>query len=89
MCEPGARHGEYVYVWELASVPEVIVTPSILKLISSAHICVNSCTGTELLPAGQLVTGGDSDGSGSGGRSDGGLATGGDTAGAGGGAGPM
>ena len=66
MCEPGARHREYVYVWESPSVPEVIVTPSILKLISDAQVRVNSCTGTELVPPGQLATGGDSDGAGAG-----------------------
>ena len=79
----------YVYVWKLPSVPEVIVTPSILKLISEPQFCVNSCTGKLLVPAGQLATGGDSagdgDAPGDGGRAtggdidgDGGLATGGD-----------
>ena len=71
----------YVYVWKLPSVPEVIVTPSILKLISEPQFCVNSCTGKLLVPAGQLATGGDIDGDGglaTGGDIDGGLATGGD-----------
>ena len=85
----------YVYVWKLPSVPEVIVTPSILKLISEPQFCVNSCTGKLLVPAGQLATGGDSagdgDAPGDGGRAtggdapgDGGLATGGDIDGDGG-----
>ena len=46
MCEPGARHREYVYVWKSPSAPEVIVTPSISKLISEPNICVDSCTET-------------------------------------------
>jgi len=41
VCKPGVRHREYVYVSKLLSAPE-IKTPSILKLIPLAQVCVVS-----------------------------------------------
>ena len=53
----------------MANVPDVIATPSILKLISFAQDCVVSVTGKKL-PPGQLGGGGDG-GEGGGGEGEG------------------